>query len=67
MTKDKLIEQLNKLTAEYSELKARCTYSEQERSSLHNQLIWHKQLNQQLMEAILAGAKEGTWPRRQQL
>lgn len=64
-TNAELIALLNKVTIERDTYCARMDHAEKQSSDLRGQVIWHKQMNQQLIEALHAGAKEGSWPRRQ--
>lgn len=64
-TNAELISLLNKVTSERDEHSRDLHSTKLMCDSLRSQLVWHKQLNQQMMEAILAGAKEGSWPRKQ--
>lgn len=64
-TNAELIALLNKITSERDTYCTRMDHAEKLAQDLRGQLVWHKQLNQQMMETLLAGAKEGSWPRRQ--
>lgn len=59
-----LTEQLNKVTADRDLNAKRLETTQRYSCDLQVQLAWQKQLNLQLVETLLAGAKEGTWPRR---
>lgn len=64
MTKIQLIESLSKLQAEVNSLNRRTAAAEEKATSLHGQLSWTRQLCQELLVALTAGAKEGNWPRK---
>ncbi len=59
-----LTAQLNEIARERDDLLRRAQGAEAEAGNLARQLVWHKNTNQQLMDILLAGAKEGTFPRR---